>query len=1102
LLLSTQQAATQVLYGSIVGNVTDPSEAAVPDATVTIIETNTGHSRTTTTNTAGAYSFPTVRSGTYEIRVTKSGFQAYTESNLQVTINNVTRVDVALKVGAVTETIVVSASAAMLQTDRSEVRAEMTAKALENVPVPPGRNYQHLFKMLPGFDQPRNAHSVPSNPSRSLQYEVNGAVSASNNVRLDGATQYNVWLPHITAYVPALESIDTVNVVTNSFDAEQGLAGGAAINVQVKSGTNNLHGAVFEYHNDNKLKAKPFFSPPGERNPKDIFNQFGAAVGGPIVRNKLFYFASYEGTIQRQFSSNLYTVPTVLTRQGIMTESDRAVYDPLTGAPDGSGRTPFAGNIIPPSRFEPIVLKLVQLTPQPTFPDRFTQNYFGAGPFPFNRHTLDTKVNWTVNRKLSMYGRYSFLHFDQLVARAFGELGGPPVSRVFNNPGKGFGATHSGTWSVTYLFSPTLILDANVGVTLMDANSAQVELNKNLGLDFLGIPGTNGPREFEGGWPRFPISNYTAIGETEGYMPYFRRDPQHNYQANVNWLKGPHDLRFGMEFSFQHLNHTQPEFAGAGPQAASGGFSFGGGPTVLKDGPAPNQWNSYAAFLLGFPTEIAKIFQFPDEYHTRTGAYSVYVRDRWQINRKLTVSYGTRWEYYPMPTRDNRGLERYIPDTNKVWVCGVGSIAENCGVDVSSRLFAPRLGLAYRATDTFVVRAGYGITIDPWNLARPLRTNHPLLASLYITGPNTFQPAGPLKDGIPTVKAPDISSGVVDIPGNVGVNTLPDEFKRGYIQSWNFTVQKKLGEFTAQAGYVATRQNNIAGYRELNYGLPGGGKPSQRFVQLYGRDSTTRLVGPVGNSHYDSLQLSLERRFRAGYQLQVSYTWSKCISIAGIGNSGDAPAIKIPEFFNLNRSLCSIDTPHNLEIGGIFELPFGRGKRWATGGPGAALLGGWQVNTLFSSYSGNPFTVGTSGASLNAPFNSQRADLVKPNVRKLGGVGPGQAFYDWTAFAPVTEARFGTAGFNILRGPGLVNLDLGLFREFKMTERLHIQFRAEAFNLSNTPHFSNPSSTISNLRLNPDGSFRSGVFEITGTRNAGREGIDERVFRFGLRLAF
>jgi hypothetical protein len=231
----------------------------------------------------------------------------------------------AMQVGAVSETISVDAAAPLLQTDRAEVRQEIGTQALRDLPVPPGRNYQGLFRTVPGFTPPNNAHSVPSNPSRSLQYNVNGASSSSNDVRIDGASQFNVWLPHVTAYVPALESIETVNVVTNNFDAEQGLAGGSAVNVQIKSGTNELHGSAFWYHNNNNTKAKPFFLPQGQDNPKLVYNQFGGTVDGPLVKNRLFYFASFEGTRDRQFASRFTTVPTAATRQGNFSESPASV---------------------------------------------------------------------------------------------------------------------------------------------------------------------------------------------------------------------------------------------------------------------------------------------------------------------------------------------------------------------------------------------------------------------------------------------------------------------------------------------------------------------------------------------------------------------------------------------------------------------------------------------------------------------------------------------------------------------------------------------------------------------------------------------------------
>jgi len=306
-LQSSPAALAQILYGALLGTVKDASGAAVPGAKIVISNKQTGLVREAVSNNEGGYTFATIQNGTYDVRISKDGFKSISNTT-EINVNETIRVDVALQIGAVTETVNVEASSAALQTDRAEVRSEVTAKQLINLPVPIGRNYQNLLVTIPGFSPPRNAHSVPSNPSRSLEANVNGATRSSVNTRIDGVSSTNIWLPHISAYVPSLEAIETVNVVTNSFSAEQGLAGGASISVQIKSGTNDLHGSAFLYNTNNKVIAKPFFLPQGQRNPKYIFNQFGATVGGPIKKNKLFYFAAYEGTTRREFANQFGTM--------------------------------------------------------------------------------------------------------------------------------------------------------------------------------------------------------------------------------------------------------------------------------------------------------------------------------------------------------------------------------------------------------------------------------------------------------------------------------------------------------------------------------------------------------------------------------------------------------------------------------------------------------------------------------------------------------------------------------------------------------------------------------------------------------------------------
>src|SRR5438309_3917236 len=989
-LAAPERGSAQVLYGSIVGNVKDSTGATVPDAVVSIVQVETKRARQATTNEAGGYTFATIPSGTYILKVSKEGFSPFTENQVPVTINSVTRVDVTLKIGSVSE------------------------------------------------------------------------------------------------------AIETVNVVTNSFDAEQGLAGGSAVNVQIKSGTNDFHGSAFEYHTDNALRARGFFLPTNQVKPKLVYNQFGGSIGGPIKKNKVFFFGDYEGTVDRRLADGRVSVPTLSMRNGDLTASPSRIFDPFTGNPDGSGKTEFTNKVIPSTSIDPIAQKILSFIPLPNLPvSGFVNDYYATGSYLFDRRAGDTKINWNATSKLNIYGRFSMMHFDLHSPLAFGDMG--PILGSGGNPGTGWGNTYSYTIAGNYLLTPHMIVDAHFGWTRMDTNSEQPDLDRNIGRDVLGIPGTNGTRRFEGGWPRFqfPNNSFATFGATEGYMPYYRSDPQYQYVANLGWIKGAHNIRLGMDLYRQHLNHTQPEHY-TETQPASGGFRFDRGPTTIP-GQTDSDYNAFASFLVGAPANRGRILQVPDIYHTRTWSYSFYARDQWQLNRKLTLTYGTRYEYFPYPTRDTRGVERYDFATNKMLVCGIGSVPEDCGVSVSTTMFAPRFGFAYRATDTFVVRGGYGITNDPFNIARSLRANVPVLLPFIQTGPNSRVPVGHLQDGIPQIVVPDFSSGVASIAGNLGLNTTSTDFVRGYIQSWNVTLQKEFWKnLVGSVGYVATRQVKALGLLEQNYGFPGGGKTSQVLWSAFQRDADTQLVAPIGNSHYDSLQATLERRFSNGLQLNASYTWGKGIGIYNVRESTDSPAIKIPAFYTLNRAVFGFDRTHSFNLAGIYELPFGRLKKGGHNGLSNALTSGWQLNWLSSSYTGLPFGVSASGTGLNAPKNSQRADQVKPNVQKLGGIGD-TPFYDPTAFAPVTAARFGTAGFNALRGPGLVNLDFGLFRDFRMTERLHMQFCAVVLNFSNTPHFANPRSDVSGSKF----------MIVDNVVNSGREPSgDERAFRFGLRLGF
>jgi hypothetical protein len=1102
-LLPIHPANAQILYGGLVGNVTDASGGAIPGAKVTIHHTATGTTRDTTTNETGTYRFPTIPPGVYTMSVQAAGFRAFRQSGIEVTVNNLTRADARLELGEVTEQVTVEGNAAPLQTDRAEVRHEVDKGTLENVPIPIGRNYQMLLGTLPGFTPPQNAHSVPANPTRSVRYSVNGTSDMNNNVRIDGATSYNPNLPHMTGINPTLEAIEVVNVVTNSFDAEQGLAGGAAINLQIKSGTNEFHGSAALHHFNQNLSAYPYFSDRTADRPKYIYNQGGGTIGGPIQKNKAFFFFSYERTSERQNAQAFLDVPTAAMRAGDLSGSPTPIYDPLSGArfdpanPNAYARdrVAFPNNQIPRSRFSAPVRKILELPdwPLPNAPGQgamgINLNYLAGINYVYDRDQIDSKVNFLLTQKWTAFLRLSYLNYGTDNPAPFGQLAGPAVHPTDTRPGRGFGGTYSGSVSSTYVASPSLIFDGYYGAMLLDTNALFPDLERNIARDVLGIPGTNGDTTFAGGMVRMPLDGFSLLGNSNN-SPFFGRDYQYQYVGNGNWTKGSHDLRFGADVYQLHLNQGVANAAGAvgGP---AGGFLFRNATTTLRGGAAANDYNTMGAFLLGLAREAGRNVLSVPEYNVRATFYSLYLRDRWQVTPRLTLSYGLRWEYYPFPARLDRGLERYDFNTNESILCGLGATPKDCGLKQSKKLFSPRVGIAWRPTGSLVVRAGYGITYDPFSLARDLRANYPIQFVQNLAFDTTWSYSTSLDEGLPP--SPVVAERErLPLPLTAAFITADENFRRGYVQSWNLTIEKQLGNWAGSLGYVATRSIRQTAFLDANWANLGTGNAGLQLVQRFGRNAATTFIGHLGTVKYDSLQARVQRRFRGGYQMQLSYTWGHTLGYTA-ENSVSSPRVNHPAYWHKNYGPTPLDIRHNLVINGVVELPFGRGKRWAQDGVAAALLGGWQINALSRLSTGTPVTPVAPATTLNAPGSGQFADCLGPVAK----IGERTRWWDRTNLANPNAvdpnmARFGTCGTGVLRGPGLINVDMGVFRRFQFTERVNLQVRGEAFNVSNTPHFANPNADIA-----------SGNFGLIGdVQNTGREGNDQRFFRVGVRIGF
>ncbi len=434
ILIGIRQADAQLLYGSVVGTVTDNQGAVVPGAMVNVKQTETGETRSAVTNDSGAYTVSTIPAGVYNVSVSKPGFQLFQATAIAVLINTTVRVDASLTVGAESQTITVSSEAAQLQTDRPDVHGEVTSQDLEQLPQAT-RTYQGLVGQLAGVLPPVASSGGTNNPIRSMVVQANGTSSTGTNVSIDGVSATNPWVQFFSTAVPSTEAIQTVNVVTASSGADQGAVNGAGIHVQIKSGTNSFHGSGYEYFENNTLEAKPYFQPSGDPKQKYIDNDFGGTVGGPIIKDKLFFFASYEGDRLRQAAGSFYTLPTPQMVQGIL-PSQTPVFDPATGNADGSGRTPFpqdaAGNyIIPPGRINSISQKLLANVPTGVSNGVYSNNIYINTPYSYNLQKIDSKVDWDATTKLRLTGRFSDYPYSQTQAPAFGNiLGGGDTTRT------------------------------------------------------------------------------------------------------------------------------------------------------------------------------------------------------------------------------------------------------------------------------------------------------------------------------------------------------------------------------------------------------------------------------------------------------------------------------------------------------------------------------------------------------------------------------------------------------------------------------------------------------------------------------------------------
>ncbi|HWC96141.1 MAG TPA: TonB-dependent receptor [Candidatus Sulfopaludibacter sp.] len=1058
---------SQAVTSTILGTVTDSSGAVVPKAKVTVTEVNTATTRTGVTNESGNYSFSNLAPGRYSVTVEATGFKKETRTGVDALVDTTARVDIQLTPGAITETVEVTGATPPLKTDRADVSEQIETAQTANLPLGTNRNFQNLLNLVPGTTPATFQHSSFFNASNSLQTEVDGQMRQGNSYQIEGIDD-NERTGLLQIYVPPIEAIQTVDVATSNFEAELGRASGANANVVLKSGTNDLHGAAYEFVRNNAFNARNFFD-------KSVghlaYNYVGGNLGGPIKKNKIFIFGDYLKVLDHEANTNTGTIPPTPWRTGDFSAQSNPIYDPDTGNPDGTGRQLFPGNMIPANRINPISAKILALVPQPN--QQFSNsapssNYFALLPKTDDTDSFDVKIDDNISDKGRLSGRFSYSRPVIAQAPVFGDAGGFAQGAF---QGTGIQKTYSAGINYDRIFSPTLIAEFRIGVAHYHNDALPTDYG-TAAASALGIPGVN-IDQWTSGMPFMNIGGFSSplVGYSAS-LPWRRAEVNGDIANTWTKTKSNHTIKFGMDY--RRIRDDLLQTQTVNPR---GQWNFGVNQTSLNPGtggqqPSTGPANDLASFLLDTPSFAGRDLAAGYFPALRGNELFLFAQDKWQATQKLTVDIGVRWEFYPPFTpRFSGGFSNYDPTTNTLQIAGIGSIPKDLGIKTRYHYFAPRLGLAYRLTDSTVIRAGFGVSYTPF----PDNTyafNYPIKQNKQYNAPNSFAVAvldngvtpATFQNGFPAPTFAAIpTTGILTNPDPSQADfVVPQNFKNPNVQSWNIAVQRALPQhFTLDVAYVGNHGVDSVVTYNLNEPTTvlGGGNASKPLFIKYGRTADTTIFFVGMSTHYNSLQVKLNRRFTNGLAITTSYTFGKGMSY----QTGDDGGLWT--YFDQRRSYArtDFDRTHTFAQSYVYELPFGVGKKWWKQGIVARVAGGWQVNAVFLAMTGTPMTFGANGGVLNTPGTPQTADQVGP-YKVLGGINVpsqgGSPYFLQSSFVQPAGVRLGTSGRNVVSGPGFYNLDASIFKILAINERIKAEIRGESFSVLNNPHFSNPDTGV------------------------------------------
>lgn len=1076
-LLGGGRLFSQTDTGSIAGTVTDATGAVVPGVKVTVVAIGTNQKRTLTTDSAGRYSSGPLRPTEYRVEAELAGFKHMTSRNIVVNIQQTAVLDLALEVGGVQEQVTVSEAPPLVQTSDASQGSVIEQERVSSMPLN-GRDYIQLALLsegtLPPPGQSRNATgSNSTDSSRAGGFSTGGVRTTDNSYLLDGfdnnTDDTSFDLNQAEVIKPSVDAIQEFKVQTNSFPAQFGRSAGGVVNLTLKSGSNLIHGTAYEFVRNEKLDAKNYFN--NGKQPPYKRNDFGFSVGGPVIKDKAFFFFSWEDLVLRESSTDVNTIPTAAMRQGDFSALTVPVYDPLTYNSATNTRTAFSGNIIPANRFDAVAKQIINLYPAPQN-SNLSSNYTYISPFQQNLTRINTREDYQLSQKdqfsVIFNSEESFQpsSFKTLPAPAFG---GDDREIYIQTYGSGL------TW--TRLVSPTLVTSTRAGWfgdRFWEGPGPEAVTLGNFAAKLgLQVPATGLPVTF----PNFGISGYSSFGPSN-FSPVWSQGQNRQVGNDTTWTKGAHTFQFGGEVEWLQTNNNNA-------RNLEGTFNFTS--RYTRNPLNATGGNAVADFLLGYVDNSA--FSTVTKVEARASLLETYFQDTWKVNRDLTLNAGLRYQFlYPFHDVFNR-LANVDLDTNPLQPQMVlESSTRGQGFLKNSPLdFEPRLGLAYQMFHSkLVLRSGYGVyspfqRFSPFGDSQSMVVNPPYDVSVAPSS-GGITPASFLQNGIPANQ--------VTLQNAVSVSLASQQRQppHAYTQQYNLNVQYQFANnWMFQVGYFGIKGTHLANFKDTNYVTslgPGNINSRRRFSSIFIPTSAPTIAGPVqgvtvsplgsilrtefvGNTNFNSLQAKVTHEMSRGFTVLAAWTWSRALgNTYDVAPQGYSPGYNYQNPANLRGEYGLLDTQlgQAFVFSGLWDLPYGRGRQFGSHiAPWAeAVLGGWSLNSIVTLTSGRPFSVTVNGNPSNSG-QTDRANIVG-NPNAVSGGRTVNQFINTAAFAANAPYTYGNEQRNSIIGPNYRNIDLSLSKEASLfnvkDQPVKLQFRWDVFNGFDHPNFGFPGNAL------------------------------------------